>query len=356
MANILKGIDKIVTSDGNTTVDLANIQATGGAGSVNNTDLGISMSETTSAIYYDLNTDTTKRADGHSTSADSVMFMSGLTASNNGQLGNELIAFADGSSSLHTNMPYATYNGVAASNGSQAINGGGRRMDAIYKDMQIVGFSNGSSWNTWGDLSQNLVAPAQGSDGSEAMFMGGNILDGTDFSTNVVEKVSFSDQATRGTHGTLDTAAHNTCSGSNGNVMMMFGGNTKWAAAIFTNKIQRAAFASNSTAQVTGTLGSGSSGRSTGSNASIILALGHDPHTGTQVDSISFDDTAITTSYPTASTALNSHDTSSDGNHLLGKLGTASIRISFDAGSSFSSFGSPSFYGNNGTAASGTAA
>ena len=36
MANILKE-DKIVTSDGNTTVDLANIQATGGAGSVNNT-------------------------------------------------------------------------------------------------------------------------------------------------------------------------------------------------------------------------------------------------------------------------------------------------------------------------------
>ena len=96
MANILKGIDKIVTSDGNTTVDLANIQATGGAGSVNNTDLGISMIETTSAIYYDLNVDTTLNADGHSKSVTSAFAFGGLNANGSAYRADyEEVSFAD---------------------------------------------------------------------------------------------------------------------------------------------------------------------------------------------------------------------------------------------------------------------
>ena len=256
--NRLRNIDEIVTQSG-TVIDLDNIQASGGgAGSVSNTDLGISMSETSSAIYYDLNADTALYADGHSKSVTSAFAFGGLNATSNGYRSDyEEVSFADLSASAtqHTGLQTAkqsaraesvgqtiyhvcghvdgvgviggiekialptranstltptltaTHAGLGFSNGSKIVSAGGNTSGSTYHThMNSFNSADESVDNSYGTLTAGNGGAGSVSNGTEGMIIGG-FAQGTSNPIKTVSKFSFASGGTNTGFGEIAEAS-----------------------------------------------------------------------------------------------------------------------------------------------------
>ena len=121
MAKVLVDIDKIRTTTG-TEVDLENIQASAG-GSVSADGLALSRSEDATAIRYAFNVAgaaNTHEADGHSSSADAVMFGGGGDTSVLNTC--DMTQFSSSSNAVdHGDLSVARTSLMAGSDGTQVM-------------------------------------------------------------------------------------------------------------------------------------------------------------------------------------------------------------------------------------------
>ena len=255
--NRIKNIDEIVTQSG-TVVDLNNIQASGSGGTVSASGLAISRTEDSQYIDYAFNEGSTNthEADGHSSSADAVMF---------GGTDNTLKKFSD--STIKESYGTAKDSTFSTSNGAIALIAGGGDKN---QDVHSKSFASSSTSSTFGTLITGRYQGADGSDGTISMLAGGTVSGGN---TDTIERMSFASAAIS-SNGTLRGQYNHHRGGSNGTYLMTVGG---WGSS-GSNASDLIAFESNTVAAEHGTITTARMQMAVCSNTDqLMLAAGYMP-------------------------------------------------------------------------------
>ena len=282
MANILKGIDKIVTTS-NTEVDLDNIQASGGSAGSSTTivtagGLAISKTETADEIGYHFSAEVPfPKADGHSTSA-SVLMMAG---GHDGGLTNvidqkQFASKADGTSydgTSHGVLDVGRYNLQGASDGSQMMSLGGWGSSAS-NVCCLTSFASNSTSSDHGDLMSPAESSSTCSNSTQVLVAGGwnhgnlaQIQMKTFASSAISVNAQILTQQKRGSKGTSD-----------GTVALIMGG---WANNAVSN-VDHKAFETEEDATAWAAMTSGRAWGMASSNGTIAMYCGG--YTGSDED------------------------------------------------------------------------
>ena len=246
--NRIKNIDEIVTQAG-TVVDLDNIQATGGGGStatVNAGNLAISKTETSSEIGYYFNEGgNTHAADGHSSSADSVM-MAGGTDGSSTLSSLEIASFSSAGSTTHTSLSEAVSASLFASDGSEAMRAGGHTGSNTVATCEKILFSSSATLSLMAPCIPPTRIGNASSDGARMLMAGDE-----GFSTSSQIKL-FSDSSDSISHSSLTAGRAYTAAGSDGVYHMTLGGYSSGAGVY--NTVNVLSFTDNNFSTGHGTL------------------------------------------------------------------------------------------------------
>jgi hypothetical protein len=365
MANILKGIDKIVTSDGNTTVDLANIQASGSGGSVSAAGLAISRSEDSTYIDYAFNEGGNPHAaDGHSASASHMMvavasptmdlailsfsdqnthnqsfnagtnqaadwgytqactgdnkmwIVGGLASSNTDASTIQPMSFTDSSEySVWGNLGHTFALGTTTSNGTSAFNSGGRRNGSTVVAMSKFNFSDSSSVQDEGTLSEAVTYCDSVNDGQKMLVLGGADAS-SGLSESIVQHYQLNSGNQADSYNDLDTTSHiNFCCNNTERIFLCIGYSS---GSPISERMDEVSFNSGSkSSQFMSTTGHGYGGAMASNGAGeAILAGGYRQTIGSvaTISKFSFDDSSSLAGYGSLNQARH---------HTLGSSGNA---------------------------------
>ena len=223
MANILKGIDKIVTTS-NTEVDLDNIQASGSGGTVSAAGLAITREEDSDSIDYSFNVGgNTHEADGHSSTADSAYAMNGAGSSGPYFTTGEKMSFADyNATATLINGLTSTHAAPAANINNNAYMFGGYGSGSHLQSIEKVQLSDDAVSQVSSSLQNSVHGSNTANDGSIALTMGGHNTN-SDY-RNFVQKLNGSDESVDTAYSSLSQSAGYFSTGSNGSDVLIMAG------------------------------------------------------------------------------------------------------------------------------------
>ena len=226
--NRIKNIDEIVTQSG-TVVDLDNIQATGGSsggagGTVSAAGLALSRSEDATAIRYAFNVagPSLHAADGHSPTASHMMV--GVSAPTQNI---SLLSFSDQNThdqSFNVGTNQAADGGYTQACGGDDkmwIVGGLTSSNTDVSTIQPMSFTDSSEYSVWGNFGHTFALGTTTSNGTSAFNSGGRRNGST---VVAMSKFNFSDSSSVQDEGTLSEAVNYVDSGNDGQKMLVLGG------------------------------------------------------------------------------------------------------------------------------------